>query len=263
MLKLSISNIAWAYEKDEEVYLKMAESGFTGLEIAPTRLYPELPYDRAEEAGEWSKMLRERYDLNVSSMQSIWFGRNERLFGPEQERASLLDYTKKAIDFAVAIGCKNLVFGCPKNRMRPDCANESVAEGFFRELGNYAFLKGTCIGLEANPTIYGTNYINDTASAIALIKKVNSPGFKLNLDFGTIIYNEESLKELYGEVGTINHVHISEPNLLPIRHRDKHRELRRVLEDEGYSGFISIEMGRTEDYSLVEDAMKYIGEVFA
>ena len=38
-------------------------------------------------------------------MQSIWFGRQERLFGSEEEREILIDYTKKAVDFAVAIQC--------------------------------------------------------------------------------------------------------------------------------------------------------------
>lgn len=54
------------------------------------------------------------------SMQSIWYGRTEKLFGTEEERNLLLDYTKSAVDFAAAIGCKNLVFGCPKNRCIPE-----------------------------------------------------------------------------------------------------------------------------------------------
>ena len=69
------------------------------------------------------------------------------------------------------------------------------------------------IGMEANPTIYNTNYINDTRSAIELIQKVDSAGFKLNLDVGTMIYNQESVDDIVGSVRLINHVHISEPGL--------------------------------------------------
>lgn len=100
----------------------------------------------------------------------------------------MLDYTKKAIDFAAAIGCKNLVFGCPRNRSLPAGADESVAVAFFKELGEYAYSKGTAIGMEANPPIYNTNYINDTKSALELIEQVDSKGFKLNLDVGTRIF---------------------------------------------------------------------------
>ena len=43
-MKFSITNIAWTSEYDEQMYHAMKNSGFTGLEIAPTRIYPEHPY---------------------------------------------------------------------------------------------------------------------------------------------------------------------------------------------------------------------------
>ena len=43
-------------------------------------------------------------------MQSIWFRRQEMLFGTEEERKVLVDYTKKAIDFAAAVGCEMVCF---------------------------------------------------------------------------------------------------------------------------------------------------------
>ena len=51
-------------------------------------------------------------------------------------------------------------------------------------------------GMEANPPIYHTNFINDTQSAIELIEIVNSKGFRLNLDVGTMIENQESVSTL-------------------------------------------------------------------
>lgn len=39
--------------------------------------------------------------------------------------------------------------------------------------------------------MYNTNYINDTKAAIELIKRVDSKGFRWNLDMGTMIANEE------------------------------------------------------------------------
>ena len=57
MMQLSMSNIAWKKEQDEEIYRFMQENGFTGLEIAPTRIFPELPYEHLKEAEIWSKRL--------------------------------------------------------------------------------------------------------------------------------------------------------------------------------------------------------------
>ena len=51
-------------------------------------------------------------------MQSIWYGMIEK-FDSSDKRQKLIKYTKKAIDFAVAIECSKLVFGCPKNRVAP------------------------------------------------------------------------------------------------------------------------------------------------
>ena len=67
-------------------------------------------------AQRWAEKLKREYDLSVVSLQSIWYGRNESLFGSYEERQALLEYTKRAIDFACAVGAKNIVFGCPKNR---------------------------------------------------------------------------------------------------------------------------------------------------
>ncbi len=265
-MNLAISNIGWAAEQDDAVYSLMKEYGFAGLEIAPTRIFPETPYEKCGEAAAWARELKKVRGFEIPSMQSIWFGRNERVFGSEKERQSLLTYTQKAIDFAAAIGCRNLVFGCPRNRTVPDGADEEAAEktaiAFFRELGRYAADCGTAIGMEANPPIYHTNYINATKEAVALIEKTETAGFRLNLDVGTMLQNGEETEELAGRVKLISHVHVSEPGLKPIERRKLHGQLRALLEAEGYTGFISVEMGKQDDLRVIERVMRYVREVF-
>lgn len=261
-MNLSISNIGWARENDTDVFRLMQNFGFGGLEIAPTRIIPEAPYDRTEEAEQWKKAVAERYGFTIPSMQSIWYGRKEKLFGSREERQALLNYTKKAVDFAAVIGCGNLVFGCPVNRNRPQGADSGIAVDFFRELGEYAAARGTVIGMEANPPIYHTNYVNNTSSALELIRRVDSKGFLLNLDVGTMIYNREDVSVITGSVQLINHVHISEPGLKPIEERELHCELKKILSEEGYRGFISIEMGKAEELTVIEKSLDYIGRVF-
>lgn len=91
MAKLSISNIAWQADEDTVVYEWMKKYGYDGLEIAPTRIFPEAPYERLEEAGNWAAALQEQHGFVVPSMQSIWFGRQEKLFGTAEERQILLE----------------------------------------------------------------------------------------------------------------------------------------------------------------------------
>lgn len=81
MIKLSLYNIAWDAAKDGWIYEEMRALGYKGLEIAPTRIFLENPYDHLIEAGSWARFLSEKNHLIISSMQSIWHGRSERLFG--------------------------------------------------------------------------------------------------------------------------------------------------------------------------------------
>ena len=91
-MKLSISNIAWSKENDDKVYEFMRELGYSGLEIAPTRIFEEQPYQKLREASKFRTNLKENIGLSISSMQSLWYGRKEEIFGSVSERKALLEY---------------------------------------------------------------------------------------------------------------------------------------------------------------------------
>lgn len=261
-MKLSVSNIAWTKEYDEEMYGFLHAEKIEGLEIAPTRIFPDNPYKKNREAAEFADCLKEKYNLVIPSMQSIWFGRTENIFTSVEERKALLDYTKKAIDFASAIGCENLVFGCPRNRSFAKGADTKLAIPFFEELGDYAYNKNTVLSMEANPPIYNTNYCNTTLEAVELVKTVGSKGFLINLDFGTMIQNDEDMRVVEAARQWLNHVHISEPGLALVENRTAHRELARYLKEIDYDRFVSLEIKTQENIQNVKDAMHYLQDVF-
>lgn len=64
------------------------------------------------------------------------------------------------------------------------------------------------------------------------------------------------------EPGLINHVHISEPFLVPVKQRKIHRLLKSLLEAAGYSGYVSIEMAACSDLQLVYSAIDYVRGIF-
>lgn len=260
-MKLAISNIAWSAESDTSMYSFLKSEGFEGLEIAPTRLFPENAYDKLVEAQFLEQLLYQKYHLTVPSMQSICFGRNEAIFGSEEERNSIKAHIKKAIDFAVVLKCKNLVFGSPKNRIIGE-SQESVAFDFFAELGEYADAKKTVISMEPNPEIYGTNFLNTTVEAIDFVKEIKSKGLKVNVDLGTIIYNNETLDAIANNIELINHIHISEPFLEPIAERAIHTELYLLLMEYKFRNFVSIEMKNAEDIQGVKNSIHYVKNVF-
>lgn len=260
-MKLSISNIGWGNELDESMYSLIEKHRF-GLEIAPTRIFPIAPYEHLENAKKWSEKLKEENKILISSIQSIWYGREEKLFGTTDEREKLVAYTKKAIDFAQIVECNNLVFGCPRNRVIFSDADKMLGVAFFKEIGEYAYAHNTVIGIEANPPLYNTNYINTTESALELIEQVNSPGVLLNLDVGTMIENGEDIKLLQDRGQFINHVHISEPGLAKIQERELHGKLALLLKQCKYQNYVSIEMGKGLELQQIENVMMYVKEIF-
>lgn len=260
-MKLAISNIAWTKDNDKAVWQHMSKNGFSGLEIAPTRLFAEKPYDNIIEAVQFAKEMTDDYNLLIPSMQSIWYGRKEFIFGSKKERQILLEYTHKAVDFAEAIGCHNLVFGCPKNRNITNNEDYKIGIEFFRNIGNYAKKHNTIVALEANPVIYGTNFLNDTKDAISYCREISNEGIGINYDLGTAIFNNESYQLCIDNLDLINHVHISEPYLAKIKKRDLHKELLKALKNAGFDKYISIEMKTMNSLEDVYEVMGYLRDL--
>ena len=260
LMKLSISNIAWGKEDDFAMYTFLQKNGIDGIEIAPSRLF-ENPYENLEQAQLYATMLKNRFNLSVSSMQSIWFGKSGNIFNPDEARA-LSDYTKKAMDFANAMGIKNLVFGCPRNRNMPEGKSEDDVVEFFRELGEYALSRNTVLALEANPVIYNTNFLNYTKDAFEFCKKIDSEGVKVNVDFGTILYNKENPHLIKTYKNYVNHIHLSVPHLEYVEKIKEHDTLKKVLGKIDYDGYLSIEMKNQNDINKVQKAVLYLKENF-
>ena len=218
----------------------------------------------------------------------------KKFFGSVEERNELIEYTKKAIDFASIINCDNLVFGCPKNRNIQNENDYEIALKFFKTIGEYAQQKHTVFAIEPNPTIYNTNFINRTSEALEFIKQLSTDGVKINYDLGTVIENNEDInKQAFDivkdidckavkvnvDLGTIiennenieiieenihlvNHIHISEPNLESIQKRDMHNKLKNILNKNNYDKYISIEMKNQNDIEKVKDVVNYVKGVF-
>ena len=228
--QLAISNIAWLKDDDEAVYTAMQQAGFTGLELAPTRIFSEAPYENLTSALLFGGYLKNRWGFSVPSLQSIWYGQKGNIFNPA-DTEPLLDYTAQAFQFAHSLNCPSLVFGCPKNR-------------------------------RLDPPHTAANYLNNTADAFALVKRLDNPGLSVNFDLSTVLAQGEKLQTFIDDMQYVSHVHISEPGLAPIQKRPEHRELALLLGAVGYRGFVSIEMAHT-DLDTIRRTMDYIAEVFA
>lgn len=258
-MRLAFSNLAWMPEDDRAVYRLMMQYGFEALEFIPTRMFGSTPYDKISEAKRWAAMLREEYGMGLASVQSIWYGRSENIFGSGAERKALLDYTKRAMEFARAVDCSNLVLGCPRNRQRPEGCPGEVAVEFFASLGRAAAGFGVVIAVEAVSERYRTNFVNRTREAFDLASTMDSEWIKVNLDLGNMLDYGDPPESIAGRTSSIHHVHVSEPGLDVVRRRPEfHGKIFRTLRNEGYEGYVSVEMQGSRRVSDVESTMAYL-----
>ncbi len=258
--QLSASNIGWEKKDDARVIARMKELGYKGLEVAPTRLFPDTPYEHRNMAAMLSIAMRREFDFSIPSMQSIWFGVEGNIFTPAA-KLPLLEKTNAAFTFAHAMGCHNLVFGCPRARNIPDGHTAEEADDFFRQAARIAHSYDSKLAMEANPPIYNTNFLNTTREAFDFVRRLAEPGLSVNLDVGTMVYNGENPADFANDLDLVSHVHISEPYLAPIEKRELHKELAEILKEKQYQGFVSVEM-KCADYETVEKCLEYVAEVF-
>jgi sugar phosphate isomerase/epimerase len=122
------------------------------------------------------------------------------------------------------------------------------AADIFRALGDRATRAGTRITIEANPAAYGTNFLTTLDQAAAFVARVDHPAIAPILDLGAMHMNgefESVTTSLPGLMPRLNHVHVSEPDLVPAPASSAAlAPVLKALEDAGYARAVSIEMKR-------------------
>lgn len=253
-MKLAASNLAWDIKDDNKIIDKLKMLNYNAIEIAPTKIVSENPYDNIDKFIKYKNSI----GMNICSLQSIWYGKNVEVFKNEDNLKEMILYTKQAIDLASSLNCNNLVFGNPKFRNINNKYEYELALKFFKEVSKYAFEKNVYIALEANPSIYDTNFINDSKSCFEFIKNLNLNGLKVNYDIGTALTNNENIDVIDENIDLINHVHISMPYLKPIIIEEKIINIINKLKNNNYDKYVSIEMGQIDDHKELFDIFEKV-----
>ena len=263
-MKLTISNIAWNPAEDEAVAGLLQRYGVNGVEIAPTKLWPQPLQASKDEVNAYARFWRQ-HGLQVSSMQALLFGRPDlTIFENAAKRAETLDYLTGMMRIARWLGAGVLVFGSPKNRLVGELATDTIqaiAVDFFSEVAKAAEAHETLFCIEPNPVDYGCDFVTDSHQGRDLVAQVNHPGFGLHLDAAAMTLSGEDIENaLTTTLPGLCHFHISEPNLAPIGTGGvEHSRFAKTLQTGGYQGWFSIEMrppGGEANVAGIDDALQ-------
>lgn len=247
-MKLAVSNIAWPAVCNAEAFAVLSANGITGLEVAPSVIWPDWKNITAPALHSFRRTAEEA-GLQIVALQSILFQKpGLHLFGDPAVRHALLEHLKFCADLAAGLGAKCVVFGAPKNRARGDISEScafDIAAGVFSEAAQEFASRGTCLAFEPNPEAYSCDFATTSESAAALVGAVNSPGFRLHLDTACLyLAGETAAQAVYKNAEILAHFHVSEPHLHSFASPQlEHAAIAEALEN--YPHWVSLEMRST------------------
>ena len=251
-MRLAISNIAWEVNQDEAVADLLELHGIDAIDIAPGKYFSEFSKVSESDIRQVKNWWKTR-GIEITGMQALLFGTTGlNVFGTQRSQEDLLAHLTAVCRIGAGLGATRIVFGSPKNRDRSGLTDEQaleVAVPFFKRLGDIALSHGVTICLEPNPTCYGANFMTTSAETATVVRAIDHPAIRMQLDTGALTINGENpLMVLNESAALIGHVHASEPELLPLGDGGTdHEQISLTLKQFLPSHIVSIEMVATKN----------------
>jgi sugar phosphate isomerase/epimerase len=267
-MKLAISNIAWPYEQELAFLRDIKKWGCTGVEIAPSRAWPEPVQSSSQERKKFKSVIDDS-GLKCVAMQALLYSRPDLgLFRDKAIEIQTIKYLQSLCILAADLQIPVLVFGSPRSRKRgeipPTEAMERASE-FFYKVAIVAERENVCFCIE--PLMpQETDFINTAKEGLRLVKMVDSSGFGLHLDAKAVFSEKNNIIDVVGLAkNKLQHFHINDPDLVEVNSTGTidHNLLSEALNNIDYDGFVSIEMRQQKDYlSSVKKSISFSKEVY-
>ena len=266
-MNLSISNIAWDESFEPQVIDLLLKNGIHHLDFAPGKFFSDIANTSDAEILRVKKEWHDK-GFTLVGIQSLLFGTTGLNLFDISTQDRMLEHLKRVCHIGSLTGATRLVFGSPKNRDRSkvdDIRTNEIALDFFFRLGEIAKEEDVTVCLEANPTVYGTNFLTTTEEAASFVRKLNHSNIKLQLDLGTVYTNHEPAQVIEDVADVIGHIHLSEPSMATVTtddlfHREIGEKIKKIISKSLLStDILTIEM-LTKNSDSQENRIKAIEE---
>lgn len=246
MLQLAVSNIAWDTTSEPDVFKALRQAKVTGIEVAPTKIWPDWVGASAKSARELRHSI-ESESFSIPALQAILFGKPDlQLFGARDVVERLKSHIGQVCEIASELGAHKLVFGSPKNRDPGDLSEADAwryAIDTMRSIGDICAEHSVILCVEANPAAYGCKFVTNFRDAARFVSEIASPSVGLHFDTGCMIMAGDDATQISADLSGISYVHISQPNLETFASpHPSHQALSGELARTPYDSWISIEM---------------------
>ncbi|HQS47305.1 sugar phosphate isomerase/epimerase family protein [Xanthobacter sp. VTT E-85241] len=263
-----MSNLAWAKEAEPRAIALLRAKGFSGIEVAPTRI---ADWDALGDAD--LQAFRRRCDADgivVSSLQAIYFNQPKaQLLGSAEDFKVMCDHTRRVGEIAAALGATVAVFGAPRNRLKGDLSAadaEALGAERFGLLGDIAGGHGLTLGIEPVPEYYGADFLTRVRDVAAMVERCAHPNIRVHLDCACIMLGGDDPVQAIRDYARLTvHYHCAEPDLGPFSHpRCDHAGAGAALRAVSYPGWVVIEMRQQGNDGLdaLDEALSVVAGVY-
>ena len=271
-MKFAICNETFKDWTFEDTCTKAAEVGYKGLEVAPFTLAEsaaDVPAARRREC----RQAAEDAGLTIVGLHWLFVSPPGLYLNHADDgiRAKTVEYLHALIDLCGDLGGKVMVLGSPKQRDHvPEC---SFRDTFLRAADSLSQAMSHC--LERGVTLcfepltpMETNFINDAAEGVALIKEVDHPNLRLHLDTKAMYGGErQPIEDVIRENRFwVRHIHVNDPNLLgPGMGNLAFEPIAKAIQEISYEGWVSVEVFNYDPGAehIARTSLEYLRRVFA
>ncbi|QNN43803.1 sugar phosphate isomerase/epimerase family protein [Pedobacter roseus] len=199
---------------------------------------------------------------------NLFFPGSLKIAGPDVDEAKVLSYTETVLSRGKQAGVKYIVLGSSGARSIPAGYDMEKAKADFvmlcKKLGQIAKKNDVVILLE-NLETTETNFITSLKAAAEIVKKVNEPNFRLNVDVFHMLREGESPDEIINAAKEVGFCEIAEKvkRTLPGVAGDDFRPYLRALKKINYKGYIFMEASISNAAVEMPQAFKYLSAQLA
>lgn len=194
---------------------------------------------------------------------NLFFPGSLKIAGPDVNEEKVLKYTETVLSRAKQAGVKYIVLGSSGARSIPTGYDMDKAKADFvilcKKLGQIA-KKNDVIVLLENLETTETNFITSLKTAAEIVKKVNEPNFRLNVDVFHMLREGESPDEIIAAAKQVGFCEIAEKEkrTLPGVASDDFKPYLRALKKINYKGFIFMEASTNNAAAEMPKAFQYL-----
>jgi sugar phosphate isomerase/epimerase len=267
-MKYAICNETFEGWDHARVCGRVAEMGYTGLEMAPFTLAQRITDVTAARRAE---LRRTAETAGVRIIGLHWLLAKTEGFhltsADQAVRARTGDYLAELARAAADLGGDILVLGSPLQRNVPDGTTRDQAEGFAADTLSrcLAALEQGKVYLCLEPlTPAETNFMNTAADGVSLIRRLGHPFVKLHLDVKAMSAEAAPTPDVIrANREHMFHFHANDPNRRGPGFGDTDfKPIFKALKDVNYTGWVSVEVF---DYSpdpdtIARESIRYMRE---